>query len=45
MAKLNRERKLIERRLEKQAKKQARRAESAARPGSPTTETQGADEL
>jgi hypothetical protein len=44
MAKLNRERKLIERRLEKQAKKQARRAASALEPESPTTDTPGADE-
>jgi hypothetical protein len=35
MAKLNRERKLIERRLEKQAKKDARRA-SAHDPGPPS---------
>jgi len=40
MAKLNRERRLIERRLEKQAKKEARRA-SAQEPAPPsdTTET------
>ena len=44
MAKLNRERKLVERRLEKQAKKQARREASAIEPGSPTPDIQGADE-
>ena len=44
MAKLNRERKLIERRLEKQAKKRVRREAAAAGPGSPTPDAQGADE-
>ena len=35
MAKLNRERRLVERRLEKQAKKLARKQASAHRPGPP----------
>jgi hypothetical protein len=35
MAKLNRERRLVERRLEKQAKKLARKRASAHRPGGP----------
>jgi hypothetical protein len=36
MAKLNRERRLVERRLEKQAKKLARKQASAARPSPPS---------
>ncbi len=44
MAKLNRERRLIERRLQKQAKKQARREASATQPESSAPDTQGADE-
>jgi hypothetical protein len=44
MAKLNRERKLVERRLAKQAKKQARRLASDAPPGPPATDAPGTDE-
>ena len=38
MAKLNRERRLVERRLEKQAKKLARKRASAAQPNPPGEE-------
>jgi hypothetical protein len=44
MAKLNRERKLIERRLEKQAKKDARKRAAAEPAGPPTADALGADE-
>ena len=43
MAKLNRERKLVERRLEKQAKKLARKQASADHPSGPS-ETQTAND-
>jgi hypothetical protein len=44
MAKLNRERRLVERRLEKQAKKLARRQASADHPGPPSDAVAGNDE-
>ena len=44
MAKLNRERKLLERRQEKQAKKQARRQASASDAAPPATPAPGVDE-
>ena len=44
MAKLNRERKLVERRLEKQAKKDARKSASAAQPDPPNDELTGDDQ-
>jgi hypothetical protein len=43
MAKLNRERRLVERRLEKQAKKLARKQASADRPISPSDALTGND--
>jgi len=43
MAKLTRERKLRERRLEKQAKKDARKQASAHQPGQPTDALPGDD--
>jgi hypothetical protein len=44
MAKLNRERRLVERRLEKKAKKLARKQASAHRPGPPSERPTGPDE-
>ena len=44
MAKLNRERKLIEKRVQKQAKMQARRLAAESPPGPPATEALGPDE-
>jgi hypothetical protein len=44
MAKLNRERRLVERRLEKQAKKLARRQASADHPSPPSERLTGNDE-
>jgi hypothetical protein len=44
MAKLNRERKLVERRLAKQAKKQARRLAAESPTGPPATEAPSTDE-
>ena len=44
MAKLNRERRLVERRLEKQAKKIARKQASANRPGQPGETLAGNDD-
>ena len=44
MAKLNRERKLVERRLEKKAKKEARKLAAAQPSGPPAAEALGADE-
>jgi hypothetical protein len=43
MAKLNRERRLLERRLEKQAKKAARKLASADHPGRPNDTLTGND--
>jgi hypothetical protein len=43
MAKLNRERRLVERRLEKQAKKLARRQASADHPSRPSERLTGND--
>ena len=43
MAKLNRERKLLERRLEKKAKKDARKRASAQKPGLPGDTVAGGD--
>ena len=43
MAKLNRERRLLERRLEKQAKKLARKKASAHNPGRPSDTSTGND--
>ena len=43
MAKLNRERKLIERRMEKQAKKAARKQAAAESPEAPTADALGAE--
>jgi hypothetical protein len=43
MAKLNRERRLIERRLEKKAKKDARKRAAAQDPGGPGDVTAGGD--
>jgi hypothetical protein len=45
MAKLNRERKLVERRLQKQAKKRARRDAADHPAGPPPTDTPAAEEL
>jgi hypothetical protein len=44
MAKLNRERRLVERRLEKQAKKLARKQASANQPGRPGETLAGDDD-
>ena len=44
MAKLNRERRLVERRLEKQAKKLARKRASAGHPGQPGETPAGNDD-
>jgi hypothetical protein len=44
MAKLNRERRLVERRLEKQAKKHARKQASAHGPGPPGETLAGNDD-
>jgi hypothetical protein len=44
MAKLNRERRLVERRLEKQAKKLARRQASADHPSRPSERLTGNDD-
>jgi hypothetical protein len=44
MAKLNRERRLLERRHEKQAKKDARKRASADQPGPPGDELTGNDD-
>ena len=44
MAKLNRERKLVERRLEKQAKKDARKRAAAPYPDPPSDTLTGTDE-
>jgi hypothetical protein len=44
MAKLNRERRLVERRLEKQAKKLARKQASRHHPGPPSEMLTGNDE-
>ena len=44
MAKLNRERRLVERRLEKQAKKLARKKASADHPGRPSEPLTANDE-
>ena len=41
MAKLNRERRLVERRLEKQAKKRARKQAAADSPGQPSDTLMG----
>jgi hypothetical protein len=43
MAKLNRERRLLERRLEKQAKKDARKRAAAHEPGPPSDTSTGND--
>jgi hypothetical protein len=43
MAKLNRERRLVERRLEKQAKKDARKRAAAHEPGRPSDMSTGND--
>jgi hypothetical protein len=43
MAKLNRERRLVERRLEKQAKKDARKRAAAHEPGRPSDTSTGND--
>jgi hypothetical protein len=43
MAKLNRERRLLERRIEKKAKKDARKREAALHPGEPTDAPIGND--